>query len=274
MEKDNILRDAQMRMLEILIEVDRVCRKNNIKYWLDSGTLLGAVRHGGFIPWDDDIDICMMESDYKHFLKVAPKDLDKDKYFLHCKYTDKNMALNSAKVRDRNSLFVEDSETEQEKQHQGIYIDIFPMIYLKNINKFSLFMFGIINKTKDLNPYAGNNKHKKLILKYSGCIWLANKLSKIFFSEWKTDLIGYRHLYKKCHNLQDIFPLREITFEGYVFLCPNNYDKYLKNIYDDYMHLPPESEREWHAKKIYLDKKCFFERELERTGKQLYEHID
>ena len=67
-----VLRKAQIREVEILIEVDKICRKHNIKYWIDFGTLLGAVRHKGFIPWDDDLDICMLSEDYNRFLEVAP----------------------------------------------------------------------------------------------------------------------------------------------------------------------------------------------------------
>ena len=69
------LRKMQIRILEIMVEIDKLCRKHDIKYWLDGGTLLGAVRHGGFIPWDDDLDICMMQEDYEKFIEIAPKEL-------------------------------------------------------------------------------------------------------------------------------------------------------------------------------------------------------
>lgn len=84
--------------LEILKKIDEVCKKHNIKYWIDSGTLLGAVRHKGFIPWDDDIDIAMLREDYEKFLKVAQKDFGNE-YFLQTKNTDKKYPLFYAKVR-------------------------------------------------------------------------------------------------------------------------------------------------------------------------------
>lgn len=78
---NNILRKAQLRMLNILLEIDRICQKNNIEYWLAEGTLLGAVRNKGFIPWDDDIDICMLREDYNKFIKIAPKELNSEYFF-------------------------------------------------------------------------------------------------------------------------------------------------------------------------------------------------
>ena len=71
----SILRQHQLKMLDILIIIDRICKKHGIKYWISDGTLLGAVRHGGFIPWDDDLDIQMMRKDFKHFIKIISEEL-------------------------------------------------------------------------------------------------------------------------------------------------------------------------------------------------------
>ena len=118
MENKN-LRKAQLIMFNLLKELDKVCKKNNINYWLDSGTLLGAVRHKGFIPWDDDIDICMLEKDYKKFLKIAKKELSEN-VFLQTEETDKNYIwFPYAKLRDRNSVFIEEGQKQNELFHQG-----------------------------------------------------------------------------------------------------------------------------------------------------------
>ena len=102
----SLLRRQQMKMLEILLEVDKICKKHNIRYWLSSGTLIGAMRHDGFIPWDDDLDIEMMRSDYLRLMKVLPAELP-EWLALQNDETDPNYFYFYAKVRDRRSRMLE-----------------------------------------------------------------------------------------------------------------------------------------------------------------------
>ena len=118
------LRKAQMRMLEILKAVDAICRQNNIPYFIEAGTLLGSVRHGGFIPWDDDLDICVMRSDYNRLRGLLKENLPSSMVFQDAK-TDPNYPLLIGKVRDTKSYFEEDFSAKLE--YGGIYIDIFPI---------------------------------------------------------------------------------------------------------------------------------------------------
>ena len=260
-----ILRKSQLKMLEILIEVDKICKKNGIKYWLDSGTLLGAVRHKGFIPWDDDIDICMLETDYNHFLKVAMKDLDSNKYFLSNKCTDKNVLFNYSKIRDRNSIFIENEETDHELYHQGIFIDIFCMSYIKNYNLLTKKIYTILLKLKDLIPERGKNRWCKKLMKRIGICKLANYMyEKYFYSRVNEGIIGYKYSFVNTHQIEVIFPLETIIFEKYKFLCPNNSHLYLSKLYGDYMQLPQEKDRIWHAKYISLNEKCYFEKVIKK----------
>ena len=125
------LRKVQMVEVEILDEIDRICKKNNIKYFLVGGTLLGAVRHGGFIPWDDDIDLGMLREDYEKFIDICinSDELDK-KYFMHSDETDSDYWLPFIKIRKNNTTF-DEKVIKNCDTHKGIYVDIFPMDYFK-----------------------------------------------------------------------------------------------------------------------------------------------
>ena len=125
MENKNDIKSLQLICLEILKEIDRVCKKHNILYWLDSGSMLGAVRHNGFIPWDDDLDIAMFRDDYNRFLEIASKEL-KENYFLQTHQTDSEYPLFFAKVR-RNNTFIDEKRYRRLNIHKGIYVDIFPV---------------------------------------------------------------------------------------------------------------------------------------------------
>ena len=121
---DTELKKLQNIEFEILLEFDRICKKHNIMYQLFAGTLLGAIRHRGFIPWDDDIDVCLLRKDYNVFIDVCRTELD-SKYFLQTYETDKHSIWQFAKIRKNNTLFLEDAVSECDIHH-GIFIDIFP----------------------------------------------------------------------------------------------------------------------------------------------------
>ena len=121
---EQTLRRVQLTQLSIAKEIKRVCDKYGIEYILDSGTLLGAVRHRGFIPWDDDMDIAMTRENYDKFVSVAQTEF-KDKYFLQTWETDKNCPFPFAKVRLNGTSYVE-NVCEHADIHKGIYVDVFP----------------------------------------------------------------------------------------------------------------------------------------------------
>ena len=124
------IKDVQIVCLEILKEIDRICKQNGILYWMEGGSMLGAVRHHGFIPWDDDLDIAMFRDDYNRFLEIASKEL-KENYFLQTHQTDPEYPLFYAKVR-KNNTFIDERSYQDLNIHKGIFVDIFPVDGLYN----------------------------------------------------------------------------------------------------------------------------------------------
>lgn len=253
MEK-KILKKLHDTQIEILDEVVRICKKEKINYFLIGGTLLGAIRHKGFIPWDDDIDLGMTRDDYEKFIKVAPKTLNK-KFLLECRELNKNFYLPFAKLRNVNTSFDEES-TKYYNGNKGIWIDIFPIDYSKQdlnkkiiikdrISKYILYAILIRNI---------NYKNKKVlnfILKIfpTSFYWFVyNILTKNNNSNLKY-LTAYASVYtikKEVYKVDDYFPLIKGDFEGKKYNIPKEYDKCLKQVYKDYMKLPPKEKRVTH----------------------------
>lgn len=245
--------------LEILKEFDKVCRNHNIEYWISDGTLLGAVRHRGFIPWDDDIDVCIKEEDKEKLIKILKEELPY--YLLVTNDSGQNENLNYFKIRDRYSQV---KEKENGYKQQGIWIDIFPMGRLENNNLINFFLSRI--PSERIKEYDTNIK--RIIRKL---IWFFFKILKIKSRKTLTNIF-YKKLSTKNKKLNSriytngeiwwhtykeswIFPLKEIEFEGYNFFCPNNYRDYLKSYYGkEYMKLPPKSKRVVHSINIDLCK--------------------
>lgn len=256
------LKELQSIMLNIMVEIDRICKENNIKYWLDSGTLLGCIRHDGFIPWDDDLDISMLREDYNKFIEIAKRELP-EKLFLQTFESDNKTQNPWAKVRDRNSILVSNI---YEKGHTGVFIDIFPMDFYeiggqkKNYKKFinNLLISYWLKTAPFTRPFfknIGKNMYKlfcKIIftilffVKHSTLIKLSSKLEKSINSKSeKKDYIDYgvEVPFNAKLKYENIFPLKEKNFEGVNLLVPNDYDYYLKELYGNYMELPPEDKR-------------------------------
>lgn len=237
----SLLRQEQLRMLDLLNEVDRICKKYNIRYWLSSGTLLGAVRHKGFIPWDDDLDVEMFEEDYDKLMKVLPDELPEN-LALQCHETDPNYFFPYAKLRDRNSYLEEFCIYDRYFKEQGIFIDIFPLVKIPRwVGWISGHMHGQI-----YNQF--NNPKLSDETRLHRASWIFNFNRKFGFpvlrffskfrrttSEWRITL-GTSYLRPRLE--EDILPLTEMEFEGRKYPVPHDADAMLRKLYGDYMKLP------------------------------------
>lgn len=230
----SMLRKQQLRMLEILLYIDKICKENNIKYWLSSGTLLGAVRHGGFIPWDDDLDIEMLREDYEKFLKVFT---DNDNYALQTYKSDENYFRTFAKVRDLHSE-ISEFELDRYYKYRGLYVDIFS---IERVPKYICRLYGgVFEVIGRWRRKCGDNKFLWHILKCFQKITLWTiPIARPIFRIFTKDLHhSYGSGFLKERHIEDIHPLTSVQFEGYTFPAPNNIDSYLSLIYGDYKQLP------------------------------------
>lgn len=240
-------------MLDILIEVDRICRQEKIDYWMDAGTLLGAVRHQGFIPWDDDLDICILKKDYKRFKKAMNRHLS-DCFVYQDWTTDPHHFEMSPRIRDKHSFI--DIPIERLQKHRGLFLDV---VLLERIPSMAVqhlvyLIYGRVSR--EMHNYgdtAYTSIAKRTFAKTAAYIlfpfvWTLLEALRAYASIAKCDLIGrYYAGFKNPRYLSNIFPLTEIAFEGYLFFAPGNYDSYLKDMFNDYSKLPPENQREGHT---------------------------
>lgn len=248
------LRKLQLKMLEILITVTSIADKHNIPYWLSGGTLLGAVRHKGFIPWDDDIDIELFRDDYRKLLKVLEKELPSDLYLQ--KPSDRSYRLLFSKVRDKNSKIIEADDALDSFNEKGIYIDIFPEERsYRGLKNFVDFFYGrSFRRIKRGKPfYCLRYCYEyfiSLILFPIGLLLVF--LSRLFckLTKPKTILHSYGIGNSTTHNISYILPLSKIYFEGKLFRAPHDPDKYLSNQYGNYMSIPTPEKRVSHIIKV------------------------
>lgn len=247
-----LLIDIQLSIYKILLEFDRICRKYHIKYILDGGTLLGAIRHFGFIPWDDDADIAMLRKDYNKFCKVCKKELNEG-FYLETKAVNKKYPYSFAKLRLNGTIYKE-SFLNDLKIHPGIWIDIFPIDKTTKSAfgiqcKFSLMWRSIRwHKTKEITC---DSKHEKLFNFMSAIFpyWFININEEL--SIRLLNIFPIKTVSKLCHpgpgkkieKISFYDCLVDHLFWGHNFLVPKDYNLWLKQRYKNPFELPKESNR-------------------------------
>lgn len=250
--------------LKIAIEVKRICEKNNIKYFLTAGTLLGAVRHGGFIPWDDDMDIGMLRKDYEKFIKVCEKELSTE-FYLQSWDTDFDYPFSYAKIRLNGTSFVE-GFSENSGMHNGIFIDIFPFdnvpdsVYKRFIQGKKYYICKRllwIKKGLGTNMKEGNlnQKMKYYLFWFFAHFFRYDSVKKYFYKiqikynniiTEKVVADGSYSYAKESIKRKWVTNLELTKFETEEFLSYKDKHEYLKYFYGDYMKLPPEDKRNRH----------------------------
>ena len=237
------LRDYQLKLLDLLVEFDRLCGENGISWWLDSGSLLGAVRHGGFIPWDDDLDVCILRKDLPRIRKIL-RERTQAPYAFKDMRTDGYPRLWPRFVDSSCRIMRRDPVSGQPKEDE-LWIDILPL------------RPGCARLKKLVDPLYGRCYRRILGAIHDGPVKkvLAYLLWPLAMLGAGIVALGGRLFHRgtlmhdfgvpfySVRKIRDIFPLGSVSFEGHLFPAPADADSYLRGIYGDYMKLPPEEKR-------------------------------
>lgn len=247
------LKQIELNMFKAFIDV---CEKLELKYYVIGGTLLGAIRHQGFIPWDDDIDVGMPRSDYEIFLEKGQAILEDD-MFIQTIHTDEKYLMCFAKIRKHNTTFIESSVGHLDINH-GVYIDIFPLDYYPNekqLKKFKKQELWCKKRIACEFKLSKNNTLKKRIEKF---------ILRMLFPSVKAVTHKRDYLYKSlpqnkyianyggAWGEKEVVPAVwfgegvDVSFEGISVKAPREYDKYLTQLYGNYMEFPPIEKRVSH----------------------------
>lgn len=262
LEKD-YKRKLQLKILDIVKDIDKLCRENDIEYYILYGSALGAIRHKGFIPWDDDFDIGMTYDNYVKFLDICEKELDKSKYYVQTPDKEEDYYLSFSKIRDITTTLIEEGNKDINIV-RSIYVDIFPLVgvpkgklkeqFFKIDRAFMLSSnINIINNKilKGIFNFILKIFGRKRILKYTTkrCVRYDCNNSKYWISIADGDSYNQNKVRKEVYGKP-----KYIDFEDIKLPVPEKTDDYLKNIYGNYMQIPSKKEiKEREHTPYYLD---------------------
>jgi len=260
LELDNeTLRKIQLIQLEMLQEVDRICKKCNIHYNIIAGTLLGAIRHGGYIPWDDDADVALLRDEYEKFRNACKEELDTTRFYFQDHRNTKGYRWGYGKLRRKDTIFLREFQ-EHMPYKQGIFIDIFPLdnvsdnYIIRSMQNFQCFcvrkiLWSKVGQLADKNlfkrkwfQFLSKIPEKEIFRFYQGMIFRYNRkktrMVRILMFPTPNNEYGY---YRNWYETS-----MDIAFEGIIFQGIKDYDSYLSFKFGNYMVLPPVEKRKVH----------------------------
>ena len=270
----------QVVSFDMLKDIVAICEENHFVYHLTGGSALGAIRHKGFIPWDDDLDIDMARKDIQKFLQIIEKEYG-DKYWIHTPYSSEKFCMPCYQLRRKDTIFQTCYDVSEEQC--GIAVDIPIMenipdnVFFRKIHGLGSLMFGLIVSCRRFY------KNRKFMLEMSAGLSETQKVFKtkiaigFFFSflplntwtrlldKWNglcknqnTKMVsvptGRKHYFGEIYQRNEFYETTEAVFEGIKVKVPKEYDKYLRHMYGDYMEIPPKEKREQHVVLKYFIK--------------------
>lgn len=246
------MNDHQKTLLAMLKDLDLVCKDNDIKYMLFAGTALGAVRHNGFIPWDDDLDVVMQRDQYNRFLDAAEVSLDRSKYFVQREFSE-HWPMQFSKIRLNNTACIEKFRAKDQEMHQGVYIDVFPCDNLADQPMMRLIQFAaskiIIAKALYARGYATNNVLKLTFMQICRLLPLDPFIRICERAEDRNSakvhtFLGGSSKYRKSVFDRIVFEDSvDMKFEDGYFPVSAHADEMLTTMYGNYHRIPDISER-------------------------------
>lgn len=253
------LRKAQLRMAEMLGFIDKVCKDNGLRYWISFGTLLGAVRHGGFIPWDDDTDICMPVEDLKKFKKIMLEKNPRNEFVLQCHESDSNYFRSQWLVlRDLKSEYIQDDILHKKLKYRGLQVDIFPVE--RNLSYKFKRITDYYHAHLIMAPGFSNSLRFRILKPFRRINWfflncIVIPLCRLYKEKGNEHAYivsyGVNIPYKYVGDEDDIFPLVRFSFEEVEVNAPRENLKYLENLYGDWSEIP-EIKRTHNVNVVYL----------------------
>lgn len=250
------IEDIHQRILNILVVVDKVCREHGIRYWLSDGTMLGAVRHGGFIPWDDDADIAMPRPDFQRFIEHGSEWLPKP-FELQTFELDENSSCALLKVIDGSTTLIERWSL---NQIGGVYIDVCPIDGIPAQRWRRKLRIGLVHMVKtwvylrNRDPYKRGHGYTSWLprllqatVKNNTLQRLQKRIQTAYDYETAPLIADYDSGDRSTMPREVMGTPTPIMFEGHELLGVEHPDTYLKCLFGDYMKLPPENHRRIHG---------------------------